>query len=164
MELADRVVIIHKGRVEQAGTPGDVYDRPATAFVASFMGSSNVLTGVAKDGRAALGTIDLPLDGRQKDGADVRAFVRHHDVRILGRAGGDPPPGSAGKPKAKVVGATRVGNIVKLDLELEDGQALVAEVPKEEATALALEEGDEVHVQLGEAAVFVEGYVDDYVI
>ena len=128
------------------------------------MGSSNVLTGVAKDGRAALGTIELPLDGQQKDGADVRAFVRHHDVRILGRAGGAPTPGGAGRPKAKVVGATRVGNLMKLDLELEDGQALVAEIPKDEATALSLAEGDEVYVSLGDAAVFVEGYVEDYVI
>jgi hypothetical protein len=55
--------------------------------------------------------------------------------------------------------AARVGWLVKLDLELEGGQSLVAEMPKERFDALAVSEGDRVRVSLGEAAVFVEDYV-----
>jgi sulfate transport system ATP-binding protein len=156
MELADRVVIINGGRVEQIGSPADVYDAPATPFVASFMGSSNVLVGVARDGRAALGSLDVPLAAEEREGADVRAFVRHHAVRILGRADARGPHGP---PTAAIRRVTRVGWLVRVDLELEDGQLLVAEISKDEAQPLALQEGERVMVSLGEAAVFADDYV-----
>ena len=156
MDLADRVVLINGGRVEQMGSPAEVYDAPATPFVASFMGSSNVLVGVARDGRAALGPLDLALQARPREGADVRAFVRHHAVRILGRAD---DRGRHGPPTAKILRVSRVGWLVRIDLELEDGQVLVAEISKDDAQPLALQEGERVLVSLGEAAVFADDYV-----
>ena len=53
MDLADRVVVLHRGRVEQIGTPEEIYDRPATEFVASFVGSINVLRGEGRPGARA---------------------------------------------------------------------------------------------------------------
>jgi sulfate transport system ATP-binding protein len=50
--LADRVIVMNRGRVEQIGTPDEIYDRPATEFVASFVGSNNVLRGEVRGGRS----------------------------------------------------------------------------------------------------------------
>jgi sulfate transport system ATP-binding protein len=155
MELADTIVIINRGKIEQRGKPEDVYDRPATPFVASFMGSSNVLSGVVDKGQAALGGLAVAVGDGQREGADVRAFVRHHDVQIVCRADQD----EKGPTVATVQRTARVGWLVKLDLQLEGGQSLVAEMPKERFDALAVGEGDRVRVSLGEAAVFVEDYV-----
>ncbi len=156
MELADRVVIIHRGKVEQIGKPDEVYDRPATAFVASFMGSSNVLSGVAGKGHASLGELAVPLLAETREGADVKAFVRHHGVEILGRAepGADP-----GATVAVVQRAARIGWLVRLELLMAGGQALVAELPKERFDALGIGAGDEVRLALRDATVFVEDYV-----
>src|SRR5829696_5918970 len=56
LELANQVVVMHEGRVEQAGSPADVYEEPATAFVAGFVGAANVLHGSVVDGHIHLGT------------------------------------------------------------------------------------------------------------
>src|SRR5207245_5941833 len=55
LELAHRAVVMHQGRVEQIGTPDEVYNDPATAFVAGFVGAANVLRGEVHDGRLRFG-------------------------------------------------------------------------------------------------------------
>src|SRR5205807_9103319 len=61
-EVADKVVVMNQGRVEQAGTPQEVFDRPANAFVMDFLGNVNVFHGRVRNGRAHLGgaTVDYP--------------------------------------------------------------------------------------------------------
>jgi sulfate transport system ATP-binding protein len=157
MELADRVVIINKGRVEQMGTPEDVYDKPATPFVASFIGSSNILHGKVQEGKAELGALQVDKTEGMKEGADVRAFVRHHQVEIVSLADSDIPP--EGQTKATVKRVARVGWVAKLDLVLADGQAIVAELPKDKLESLAIADGAEVFVSLRNATVFVEDFV-----
>jgi len=156
LELADRVVIIHKGKVEQIGKPEEVYDQPATPFVASFIGSSNVLTGVVQQGRTDLGKLSLRTPSDVKDG-NVTAFVRHHQVEIVALADGAPP--REGLALAKVIHVTRIGWVARLDLTLHDGQTLIAELPKDRLEALGIRDGADVLVSLGRAAVFVEDYV-----
>jgi sulfate transport system ATP-binding protein len=87
MDLADRVVVLHRGKVEQIGTPEQIYDHPATEFVASFVGSINVLRGEVKDGRAALGSLAVHAPPGTGDGASVRAFVRPHDIELTAARG-----------------------------------------------------------------------------
>jgi sulfate transport system ATP-binding protein len=156
MELADRVVIIHKGRVEQTDTPDHVYERPATPFVASFIGSSNVLSGVVSAGSATLGAIRVTTP-EGADGSDVKAFVRHHEVEIVG------PASSTAAESGQLVGIvrsiTRVGWVARVELELPDAQLLVAELPKESLERLGVREGESVSVKLRDAKVFVEDYV-----
>jgi sulfate transport system ATP-binding protein len=156
MELADRVAIIHRGKVEQIGAPEAVYDHPATPFVASFIGSSNVLTGVVQEGRAELGQLQVGA-GSEHEGADVRAFVRHHQVEVVAKAGEEPI--GAGLAHATVRRVTRVGWVAKLELLLADGQALMAELPKDRLEELGITDGAQVVVSLRNATVFVEDYV-----
>jgi sulfate transport system ATP-binding protein len=154
MDLADRVVVLHKGRVEQIGTPEEIYDRPATEFVAGFVGSMNVLDGQVTDGRAALGSLAVHAPPGTGNGASVRAFVRPHDVELHGRV----EPDAAGPSIAQIERLSRVGWMVKLELRLADGQPLAVELPKDRVAELGLVEGDRVLVNVRDAKVFVQDY------
>ena len=74
MELADRIVVMNHGHVEQIGAPDDVYDRPATPFVCGFLGAANVFNGTVEGSHLRVGEDLLPLTS-----ADAR--VRHWQIR-----------------------------------------------------------------------------------
>jgi sulfate transport system ATP-binding protein len=156
MEVSDHVVVMHEGRVAQAGPPHEVYDRPATPFVASFVGGANVLSGHMQDGRASVGAfaVVVPEGGAQApNGTAVHAFVRPHDVGLT-KAVDDSPEVSV----ARVERLARLGGYVKLSLRLADGAPMTVEMPKSEVEALGISEGDLVMANLREAKVFVEDY------
>lgn len=77
LELADRVAILNKGRIEQIGTPDQVHDQPASAFVCGFVGEANCFEGEVSGGRFSAGLLGLPASG-VRDGA-ATAYVRPHD-------------------------------------------------------------------------------------
>ncbi len=81
LEVANRVVVMDKGRIEQIGTPGDVYDNPATAFVHSFIGESIVLPVDVRDGQVKLGNKLLNVDAGAAFGPS-KLFVRRHDMQV----------------------------------------------------------------------------------
>jgi sulfate transport system ATP-binding protein len=154
MDLADRVIVLHQGKVEQIGTPEEIYDHPATEFVASFVGASNVLHGEVKDGRAALtvpGALDLRAPPGTGDGLGVRAFVRPYDIDLSTEEG----PAVA---SARIERMAKVGFMIRLDLTLADGQSLTVELTKDRVAELGLSEGDRVFVNLREAKLFVQNY------
>ena len=163
MEVSDHVVVMHEGRVAQAGLPQEVYDRPATPFVASFVGGANVLRGHMRNGRAsvgAMGAFAVPVpDGSTDapDGTAVHAFVRPHDVTLT-------KAGAAGSEVAPEISVARVermawlGGYVKLSLKLADGAPMTVEMAKSEVEALGVAEGDLVLANLRETKVFVEDY------
>jgi len=154
MDLADRVIVLHKGRVEQIGTPEEIYDRPATEFVASFVGASNVLQGEVKGGRTALGALAVSAPPGAGDGAGVHAFVRPHDVELTLEEG---EPG-ASVARARVERMTRVGFTIRIELQLDDGQSLSVELTKDRVAELGISAGDRVFVNLREAKLFVQDY------
>jgi sulfate/thiosulfate transport system ATP-binding protein len=156
MDLADRVIILHRGKVEQIGTPAEIYDRPATEFVAGFVGSISVLKGEVKDGRADLGTLALHAPPGTESGASVRAFVRPHDVDLQ-RDDAD-AAGPAAVATARVERISRLGWMVKIELRLADGQPLGVELTKDRVAELGINEGDRVLVNLREAMLFVRDY------
>ena len=156
MELSDHVVVMQEGRVAQAGSVRDVYERPATPFVAEFVGGANVLRGHMIDGRVSVGAVAVPVaDGSSRipEGAAVNAYVRPHDVALT-RAQADGSAISA----ARVQRMAWLGGTVKVSLALADGASMTVELPKAEALALGLREGDLVLANPREATVFVEDY------
>lgn len=153
MALADRVIVLHQGRVEQIGTPEEIYDRPATEFVASFVGTSNVLSGEVRGGRAALGALAVGAPPGASEGERVRAFVRPHDVEISA-----PVEGTSSVATARVVRLIRVGSMTRVELSLADGQALAVDLTRDRAVELGLREGDPVFVNLKDARLFVQDY------
>jgi sulfate transport system ATP-binding protein len=85
MELADRVVVLNHGRIEQIGAPEELYDHPASPFVISFVGEAVALPVVVTSGRATFGTRELHIEvGGLRDGP-ARVFFRPADIAIAGR-------------------------------------------------------------------------------
>src|SRR5262249_34005458 len=81
MAMSDRMAVMNAGRIEQAGTPADIYSRPRTRFVADFMGEINLFTGEWRDGAFHAGGRVLPAEGRGRGGAGCIA-VRPERMRF----------------------------------------------------------------------------------
>jgi sulfate transport system ATP-binding protein len=154
-EVSNHVVVMHEGRVAQAGTPREIYDRPATPFVAAFVGGANVLRGQMVDGQVNVGALAVSVAGGAgvPNGAAVSAYVRSHDVSLT-KADGSTPSVSV----AHVERMAWLGGYVKLSLKLPDGSPMIVQMPKSEVESLAIGEGDRVMANLREAKVFVEDY------
>jgi sulfate/thiosulfate transport system ATP-binding protein len=151
LELSQHVVVLHEGRVEQSGTPLEIYDHPASRFVASFVGEASVLRGHIRDGRASVGPHTLNAPAGVPEGATVHAFVRPHDVQIA-RVRGMSPPLAGGV----VEDLSRVAASVKVALRLDSGERLTIRMAKAGFDGLRLARGDRVQVELKGAKVFVE--------
>ena len=89
LELGDRIAVLNAGRIEQVGTPDDVYNRPETEYVATFLGAANLLLGVVHRGAVEIGTTALPAPeetARFREGQSVKLVFRPEDV-CLSEAG-----------------------------------------------------------------------------
>jgi len=83
LEVADRLVVMNHGRIEQVGHADRVYQHPATPFVCEFMGEATQLAGYLEGGRSRVGSVSLPPPaGAAPDGAQVRVYVRPHEWEI----------------------------------------------------------------------------------
>lgn len=141
MEVADRIVVMNEGRIEQIGTPAEIYDHPATPFVMGFVGAVNVLPG---------GTLPRPTTAAPH-AADTPLFIRPHDVEILSEGQSDTVP-------AQLRRLSHLGRDVQAELVLEDGQVITAQIPRERMNLAAFQVGDHLHVRSREARTFVPDY------
>jgi sulfate transport system ATP-binding protein len=128
MEVADRIVVMNHGRIEQDGPPDEVYDHPATPFVLQFLGDVNIFHG---------------RTGAQAKGGDV-AFVRPHELDVVG----SPATGSIA---ATLVQALTVGPNTRLEFKrVDDGTFVDVEMPRSDWLALrdrlGLATGSAVHL------------------
>jgi sulfate transport system ATP-binding protein len=115
IEVADTVVVLNQGKIEQVGIPGEIYDLPKSAFVHRFLGQVNELPVQLRNGRAYVGPIDIASAAEVQTGSAKNiALIRPHEIEI-GEAG-------TGWP-ATVVAMRVIGPIVRLDL-CADGQPL----------------------------------------
>lgn len=140
MEVADEIVIMNQGRIEQVGTPQAVYDKPATPFVMKFVGEVNILPSF--------------LDRRQhQEGSSV--FVRPHAVKIQNEL----TPTSLAATISHVVYR---GWGVHVELMLPDRISLTAQLDRQEWEKLGVETGDTVQVELNDAIAFTDAYELEY--
>jgi sulfate transport system ATP-binding protein len=148
LELADRVVVMSQGRVEQIGAPAEVYDSPATAFVFDFLGNVNRFPCQIEDGVAKLGGVALSPE--RYDGLDraAVAFVRPHDVELLN---GQPASPNA----AQVRAIAAIGPTARIDLDYA-GQPLEAALDRNRLAILNLSIGDWCAVRFHRVRVFPE--------
>jgi putative spermidine/putrescine transport system ATP-binding protein len=132
LTMADRIVVMREGRLEQVGTATEIYQRPASKFVATFLGASNLFTGKVerRDGGETLVTtaagLSLSVDGVAADARDVVVSVRPEAV-VVNRLNGSPPPQNV--PNTIVAEIEQViyrGFISHYYLKLQDGQELIA--------------------------------------
>jgi sulfate transport system ATP-binding protein len=147
LELANRIVVMHEGRIEQIGTPDEIYHEPATSFVAGFVGSSNVLSGHVVDGHVQFGEQRVPGADHLSEGEPAHAFVRPHDVRLKTQSNGDTTA-----VRATVERIVTLSWFSRVILRLPDQQVLTAELPNEELEGIEL--GSTVSVDLRRAKAF----------
>lgn len=127
MSMADRVAVLSGGALEQYDTPAGVYDRPATPFVAGFVGATNLLCAemALRDGRRCLrvagGT--LPLEGEDNPPGPVRVSIRPEQWELA-------PAGHDDLPQAEVILAMPLGPTLLVDLRLADGTTAKLSMPR----------------------------------
>ncbi|WP_298433481.1 sulfate/molybdate ABC transporter ATP-binding protein [Geobacter sp.] len=142
LEVADRIVVMNGGKIEQEGTPGEVYDHPATPFVFSFLGNVNLFHGRSLSGEAAV----------RKQAATV-GYVRSHDIEVERRRSN---PASL---EAAVQAVQTVGPFVRVELHaLSADDVLEAELSRDVADRLDLRVGETVFVRPRKVTVFAEDY------
>lgn len=143
IEVADTIVVLNRGRIEQTGVPGDVYDSPHSAYVHRFLGQVNELRVQWHDGRARIGPIDITGDpALQVYGSDRIALIRPHEIDIGDESNGWP---------ATVRDVRVIGPIVRVEL-CADGQPvsepLEAEISRERFDMDRFQIGQRVGVRL----------------
>lgn len=127
LDVADRIAVLNKGRIEQVGSPDDLYDRPANSFVMSFLGPVAKLNGI---------------------------LVRPHDIRVgrnadLSRAAAEGTGETTGVTKATVGRVVHLGFEVRVELtSAATGEQFTAQITRGDAEALGLHEGDQVYVRV----------------
>jgi len=121
MDVAEQIVVMNLGRIEQAGTPNELYESPRNEFVMSFVGPVNRL--------------------------DDMSFMRPHDIQIL-------PSNDGEGTEALIERVVHLGFEVRVELKLEDGREIWAQVTRERAHELELHEGQILAVRLPPPRVF----------
>lgn len=150
MEVADRVVIINEGRIEQEGTPQQVYETPASPFVYGFLGDVNLFHGRVHRGRMQIGETELEVpEFAEADDQSAVAYVRTHEIDVA--------PASNGHLAIEgVIRHLRFhGASVLLELDrLADGQVMEAEIPRARFDELGLRKGQHVFLSPRSVRVF----------
>ncbi len=155
LEVADRVAIMNEGKIQQIGTPQEVYDSPTNSFVYNFLGNVNLFHGRIQSGRAQMGPLDLAAPEPQAhwEGPAV-AYARPHDMEIKRQL--DPLESAL---QAVVSYISTAGPRVKLELKrCDSGELVEAELSKDRFRELALKIGECVFVKPRNLQVFREDY------
>jgi sulfate transport system ATP-binding protein len=163
LEVADRIVIMNQGRIEQSGTPDEVFHHPASEFVVTFLGNVNLFHGRVEGGGAVFANTRWPTEGvgHGAEGKQARVFVRPYELEI------DRQPRNETAVQARVVRIQSAGSVVRLELARKEAEgasaeaessAIHAELTHERYRALALAQGEMVFVSVRDARVFVAEY------
>jgi sulfate transport system ATP-binding protein len=154
LEVADRVVVMNEGRIEQIGTPDEVYEHPANPFVYEFLGKVNLFHGRLHRGRARIGEIEVDAPEHvEAEELPAVAYVRPHDIHVDRVADGD------GAIAARVSHILALGPIVRLELTREGSgnegnegnkaneEPIQVEISKERFRELKLTRNDQVFIR-----------------
>jgi sulfate transport system ATP-binding protein len=150
-EVADRVVVMNAGRVEQHGTPDEVFEHPANEFVMDFLGQVNVFHGRVHDGKATFGELVFDVPGSRASGP-TKVFVRPHELELETQPNGGP------SMAAVVRHVTPAGSVTRVLVVAESGMELTVELPPGRSAELGLKKGDTVFVAPKRVRVFEPDY------
>ncbi|WP_127025777.1 sulfate/molybdate ABC transporter ATP-binding protein [Rheinheimera mangrovi] len=150
LEVADKIVVMNKGRIEQQGSPEQVYDNPANPFVYEFLGNVNLFHARIKQGKAEIGQLSVASsefsDEQEESGF---AYVRPHEIDLLLK-----PADEALEAKVDLI--TIVGPNVRLELLAKDSQQLIyVELARDRFKQLGLSVGQQAWVKPRYTKVFL---------
>lgn len=146
LEVSDRIIVVNKGRIEQDAPPQDIFNEPATEFVARFVGESNRAEGVVANGMAAWGPFRIPAS-HLKHGSGARILFRPTDVYVASQSGD-------GGFQGTILAVQFLGTSKTLEIEMEDGTRLQAQVPSGVAEQSGFAVGKRVYVLITRAHTF----------
>jgi sulfate/thiosulfate transport system ATP-binding protein len=141
--LADRVLVINQGRLEQAGTPAEILDSPATEFVARFVGEVNVLDGQMHQDHARVGELRVPLQHPVAPGG-VRLVIRAYDLKFW--AAEDGP--------ATVRRVLPLGDRVKVEAQIHGAGPVFAQFPRRSSLLEGIEPGTRIAIEVTHARAY----------
>jgi sulfate transport system ATP-binding protein len=152
LEVADRIVVMNHARVEQMGTPEEVFHSPASGFVMDFLGHVNLFHGRVEGGQSIIESAAGPNS--------ARIYARPFELDIHRGSGGGTSiaTGTGSSVKARVDRILGAGPAAKVELSRTGGDPILVELPHERLRELNLKVGDEVFVSLKEARIFGEDY------
>lgn len=155
LELADRVVVMNEGKIEQVGKPEEVYHDPTNPFVYHFLGSVNLFHCRIEDGNAYIGNTPVPLPphmSRDTKSKSAKIYIRPH-LFDLERV-------SAGPDffRGKIKYLNPAGPIVKIEILSEWGDTIQVEIPIGKYFELDLKKDDDVYIRPREMKVFEQDY------
>jgi sulfate transport system ATP-binding protein len=153
LEVADRVVVMNEARIEQAGTPAEVFHAPASEFVMDFLGNVNVLHGRIDQGRAVMPGLTVDVPDMSTTHPQAKIYVRPHELEIERERNGVP------MLEARVARINRAGSIAKIVLDAADGASVQVDLPFERFHELQLIPGEQVFLAPKKIRVFVPDYV-----
>lgn len=141
MELADRVVVLNEGRIVQEGSPDAIYDAPENPFMASFIGESNQLPVMVRDGQCWSGGLPLAAAQSFQEGPALLVF-RPHDVRLANQGEGI---------GGRVLGRRTIGALCRLEVALGPEQARIQiDLPRHHGVPA----GTDVHLIIDRSRLF----------
>jgi sulfate transport system ATP-binding protein len=148
LEVADRVVVMNQGRIEQVGSPQEVFDHPKTPFVMNFLGNVNIFHGRVESGKALLGPLSLDYpDHPHAESRPAAGYTRPHELEVSRQDDG-------GGLWARLRGLNTAGPIVKLELEA-DGGPIQVDMARERFDEIKPEIGESLYIRPRKVRVFV---------
>ena len=154
LEVADRIVVMNQAKIEQVGTPEEVFHHPASQFVMEFLGQVNVFHCRVRDGQAYFG--ETSLNAPHYQGASERdavVYMRPHELDI------ERQRSESSSIPAKIIRINPAGSFAKINLQTADGKDLQVDLHQDRFKELSLTQGENVFVFWKQARVFVPDYV-----
>ncbi|WP_006786046.1 sulfate/molybdate ABC transporter ATP-binding protein [Thiorhodospira sibirica] len=151
LEISDHIVIMNQGRIEQSGSPQQVYDQPANPFVCTFLGQAHQISAHLRQGVIYCGdqVVGTAAPGLSHEGA-VRVYIRPHDIEVL------PPDDTRSALTATLEQIAMIGPYVRLALRLHATQALIpADMTQARFAALHIAADNTVQLVIRKPHVFV---------
>ncbi len=153
LEVADRVVVMNNGRIEQVGAPGEVYDHPASPFVYDFLGNVNRFECIISDGTAKIVSIGLTMPAIGAEPGPALAFVRPHDIELIRLDAATGDAGGGGVACARVRHIHAIGPTARIELDIE-GHRFEAVMDQDRLRCLWVRAGDWCGVRLTRPRLF----------
>ncbi|QKG84856.1 sulfate ABC transporter ATP-binding protein [Kroppenstedtia pulmonis] len=157
LELADRVVIMNQGQIEQVGTPEEVYQHPINTFVYEFLGNVNFFHGRVHKGEANLGPIRVAIPEQEgMDDVPVVGYVRPHDITV------ERENHERDAVETVLQKVHFAGPVVRLEITGEDQETIEVELSHEQFQELQAEPGDRVFIRLKKFKLFTKENRDSH--
>lgn len=150
LDVADRIIVMNNGKIEQIGTPDEVYENPRTPFVYDFLGNVNIFRGRLHNGKLQQGQFEINAPHYLDSHDEAVGYVRPHDIQI------EKEQLDHETVAAKITFIHIVGPTARIELKREDnGEYLEAELPKEQYKGLNIKKDDIVYVRPKQLKVFI---------